>query len=130
MDQVHIAVLNSSKEITDVVSQIFRAEGFSTSTSFTYLYKNNEEAFDNFLKKNKPSVIIYDVALPYEQNYELFRSLSKRDLAKDIPIILTTTNKKALESLVGKTKTYELIGKPYDLKEIVNAVRRVLKAQE
>lgn len=31
-------------------------------------------------------------------------------------IVLTTTNKKRLEELVGPTDAFEIVGKPYDLK--------------
>lgn len=127
MEKLCVAVLNSSKEITDVLSEIFKEEGHDTCTSFTYLYKGDDRSFDRFIKRCKPDVIIYDVAIPYKQNYELFKKLSQHESVKHIPFILTTTNKEALESLVGKTPTHELIGKPYDLKQIVTAVQHACK---
>jgi hypothetical protein len=38
-------------------------------------------------------------------------------------VVLTTTNKKRLEELVGATDAFEIVGKPYDLEQIVNAVK-------
>jgi hypothetical protein len=40
--------------------------------------------------------------------------------------VLTTTNKPALEKLVGETDALEIIGKPYDLRQVVAAVRTAL----
>jgi hypothetical protein len=37
--------------------------------------------------------------------------------------VLTTTNKKRLEELVGPTDAFEIVGKPYDLEMIVGAVK-------
>jgi hypothetical protein len=38
-------------------------------------------------------------------------------------VVLTTTNKKRLEELVGATDAFEIVGKPYDLEMIVQAVK-------
>jgi len=40
--------------------------------------------------------------------------------------VLTTTNKPALDQLVGETEAIEIIGKPYDLDQVVAAVRSAL----
>ncbi len=40
--------------------------------------------------------------------------------------ILTTTNKCALEAFVGEAPALELMGKPYDIDTLVDAVRRAL----
>jgi hypothetical protein len=45
---------------------------------------------------------------------------------RDIPIVLTTTNKRALHDIIGATEALEIIGKPYDLDELAMAVKRVL----
>jgi hypothetical protein len=40
--------------------------------------------------------------------------------------VITTTNKPALESLVGENDALEIIGKPYDLARVIDAVRAAL----
>ena len=122
MAEIKVAVMNTSKEITEVLEEAFKGEGFVTCSSFTYFFKEDFTQFDTFIEKNKPQVIIYDIAIPYKENYELFKKLSSRKSAKNCIFVLTTTNKEALEGLVGKTSAYEIIGKPYDLLVVVNAV--------
>lgn len=99
------------------------AEGYQTNITFTYLLKENEQKIDEFITIHKSQIIIYDIALPYEENYELFNRLRRIKSIRGISFILITTNKSVLESLVGKNSAYEIVGKPYGLCEIINAAR-------
>lgn len=119
-----VAVMNTSKEITQMLEEIIEDAGHTTCSIFTYEFKNQEEEFDAYVNQHKPDVILYDIAPPYKENYLLFIRLSERKHAKGIPFVLTTTNKEALETIVGSTPTHELIGKPYDLQEIIDAIER------
>ena len=124
MKDIKVAVMNTSKEITDMLCEVLGDEGFETISTFTYAFKDNQSLFDEYVKVNKPDVIVYDIAPPYRENYFFFEQLYSRASAKSVPFVLTTTNKDALESFVGNTVTLELIGKPYDLQEIIDAVEK------
>jgi hypothetical protein len=45
---------------------------------------------------------------------------------RGLRFIITTTNKPALDRLVGDTEALEIIGKPYDLQRVTDAVRSAL----
>jgi hypothetical protein len=42
-------------------------------------------------------------------------------------VVLTTTNKRVLEPLAGPTPAHELVGKPFDLGVLVDAVHRAVE---
>lgn len=125
MKPLKVAVLNTSREIMDLLIEVLRAKGFKTCDTFTKYLKDGKVEFDKYVRLNKPDVILYDIAIPYEENYMLFKSLAKSKVVKNIPFVLTTTNKKVLDSLVGKTGAFEIIGKPYDLEELVRIIQSI-----
>lgn len=123
MQGIKVAVMNTSKEITEMLTNVLENEGFTTCSTYTYYFKDHRKEFTTYVKDHKPEVILYDIAPPYKENYLLFERISKLPIAQHMPFVLTTTNKEALESFVGPTSTLELVGKPYDLQEIVNAIK-------
>ncbi|HVT01408.1 MAG TPA: response regulator [Patescibacteria group bacterium] len=121
-----IAIMNSSKEVTGMLKDVLEDSGFETVDVYTYKLKNKEVDIDKFLAEHKPDVILYDIAIPYQENFRFFKSVVKR--VKNIPFIVTTTNKEALDKLVGKTEAFEIIGKPFDLMKLVEMVTSATKA--
>lgn len=118
-----IAVINTSVELTDILRVALESENYDVGVLYTNDIKRRGENLGNFIEREKPEVIVYDIAIPYEENYKLFCKIKDKLEGKGIRFVLTTTNKRALEDLVGKTSAFEIIGKPFDLHALVKAVR-------
>ena len=80
-----------------------------------------------FVQQHRPTVVVYDIPRPYEANWNFLRLLRETDSLKRLGWVLTTTDKKALEAAVGVSEVFEIvIGKPYCIDEVVDAVRELV----
>jgi DNA-binding NtrC family response regulator len=73
-------------------------------------------------------VIIFDIAPPYEENWTFFQLIKNVKEVEGRKFIITTTNKGILETFVGKTDAIEIVGKPFDIEEIVTTVKKTLNS--
>ena len=87
--------------------------------------RNGRMDFLKFVEEHDPDVIVYDISIPYEENWRFLQLLMSSEAMNGRKVVLTTTNKRVLERLVGHdTGAHEIVGKPYDLQAIVNAVQK------
>jgi CheY-like chemotaxis protein len=124
-----IAVFNSSEETIEILKIALEEQGYAVSTGHVADVKKGQLDVLDFVEEHQPDVIIYDVAIPYEENWRFLRLLQSSESLKDAKWVITTTHRKRLEELVGACgEVYEVVGKPYDLIQITNAVKDALAA--
>ncbi len=121
-----IAVFNSSDDTVELLRTALEAEGFQTVAGNIPDVKKGDLDLIDFVNHHTPAVILYDISPPYDANWRFLRLVRSSESLKKHQFVLTTTNKPALEQLVGQTETLEIIGKPYDLRQVVDAVRTAL----
>ena len=119
-----IAVVNSSEDTVEMLRLCLQQNGFtSVVTGHVHDFKTGVEDFPKYLAMHDPKVIIYDISIPYDKNWTFLRLLLDTEAMRGRKIVVTTTNKRRLEELVGPTDAFEIVGKPYDLTQIVEAVK-------
>ena len=125
-----VAVVNSSEDTVEMLREALVLHGFtSVVTGHVHDIKVGATDWPAFLAEHDPAVIVYDLSIPYDQNWTFLKLLLDTDSMRGRKIVMTTTNKGRLEELVGPTDAFEIVGKPYDLDKIVAAVIAALPAR-
>jgi DNA-binding NtrC family response regulator len=126
-----VAVINTSPDVVDMLRITLEHAGIVVVSALTYEVRDGEVDLERFIQQHRPKVIVYDIAPPYENNWLLFQHIRSMDVMKNIHFVLTTTNARQVDTFArgNQQRIYEIIGKPFDLGEIVTAVREALKAR-
>ena len=120
-----VAVINSSEDTIEMVRTCLEHHGLkSVVTAHVTDVRKGRVDFAEFLSRHDPRVLVYDISIPYEDNWHFLQSLLKMEQMEGRRIVITTTNKKVLESLVGPNDAFEIHGKPYDIQAVAAAVVR------
>lgn len=119
-----IAVINSNQDIIEMICMILGQEGYPTVTGHVIDFKRGKDNFVDYLKRNNPKIIVFDIAPPYEENWTFFKLIRETKEAEKIPFIITSTNSAVLKQITGESNSIQIVGKPFDLQEIFNAVKK------
>ncbi|HEX6976470.1 MAG TPA: hypothetical protein VF147_18815 [Vicinamibacterales bacterium] len=124
-----VAVINSSEDTVEMLRHALQHAGFtSIVTGHVTEIRDGKLDFVSYLNEHDPRVLVYDISIPYDQNWTFLKLLMDSQHMRGRTVVVTTTNKRRLEELVGPTEALEIVGKPYDLNAIVESVTRALGA--
>jgi DNA-binding response OmpR family regulator len=122
---VGVAIFNSNDDTVELLRMCLELQGFVVSSGHLADIKRGRFDLSAFLNQHRPAAIIYDLAPPYEQSWNLLKRLRDDGPLAGYKILLTTTNTRRVEEAIGLTEVLEVVGKPYDLEAIVAGVRRL-----
>src|SRR5581483_9499748 len=96
-----VAVFNSSADVVQMLRTALEEEGYTTATAHVTEIKQGQQDVVDFFERYDPQVVIYDVSLPYAENWTFFKLIRDTQAAQGRNFIVTTPNKRALEQAIG-----------------------------
>ena len=124
-----VAIFNASDDTVELLGLILNQRGFRTVSGHVTDVKRGETDFVAFITEHDPQVIIWDISPPYDKNWVFFTLLRTSVALSGRGVVVTTTHKAHLDRMAGtETGAIEIIGKPYDLEAIADAVVKAMPA--
>lgn len=123
-----MALFNASDDTVEMVQGMLNASGLCCLVGCHFAdLKTGRIDFERYLTKHNPDVVIIDISPPYQENWAFFLTLREMNVMKGRGLVLTTTNKRRLDEIVGTdSSSIEIVGKPYDLGQISAAIHSAL----
>ena len=112
-----------------MLSDLLGRAGFLVVSTYTHCIRDGTVDLEAFLRTHHPRVIVYDIAPPYERNWQFLQHL-RRTVLNGYQFVLTTTNPSRVEPFVkGDERVYEVVDKAGSLDEILRATREASRAR-
>lgn len=124
-----MAVFNSNQDVLRLIRTALEDEGYGVVTEHIVHFRDGDADLIDFLATYRPSLLLYDLAPPYQENWNFLQLLQRIPEVSSLPMVLTTVNKAALEKTVGRTDAFEILGTLDNLAPVVDAVNRSIRAR-
>jgi twitching motility two-component system response regulator PilH len=117
----NVLIVDDSTTIRFVMSKMLWESGYHV------IEAQNGETGIKMALEHKPDVIFMDVVMPGINGFQATRTLRKHAATKDIPIIIISGNKQAVEMFwVEKIGANDYMEKPFDREELFHRLEKVL----
>jgi hypothetical protein len=68
-----VALINTAHESIELLQEVMAEAGFATVAAFVVEFKRGERDLRAFFAEHRPQAVIYDIAIPYVENWHFFR---------------------------------------------------------
>jgi len=120
-----VAVFNSNDDVVEMLRIALEMEGLVTISGHVDELRRGRVTLFDIVREHDPRVIIYDLVPPYDHSWRFLDHLRNNSDMRGREFVITSTNpKRALELASGSEEVLEIIGKPYDIRQIVEAVKK------
>src|SRR4051812_13802031 len=108
------AIFNTSNDVIDILRRALEPAGIVAVSVLTYRVRDGEVDIERFMRQHAPDVIVYDIAPPYDANWQLFQHIRQIPSIRELPVVLTSANTTQVRKLAGlNQEIYEVVGKPF-----------------
>jgi CheY-like chemotaxis protein len=124
-----VAVLNTSPDTVELLRIALQHAGLTVVSGYIHDVRDGRLDLEAFVRQHEPKAIVWDISPPYDVQWQFLEHIRQRPACAECRFVVTTTNVQQLRKVAGTDQElHEIIGKPYDLEDIVVAVRNAMRA--
>jgi CheY-like chemotaxis protein len=125
-----VAVLNSNDEIVELLRSAFEQAGMTVVSAHVDAIRRGKTRLADFIQEHDPSVIVYDVVPPYDRSWRFLDHIRSVPTMHHRQFVLTSPNADRARELSGDSDdVFEVVGKPYDVGALTDAVKQATRAR-
>ena len=91
-----LAIVNTSVDLAEMLAEAAKEEGYRTVTGWVSEFRSGRQDPAAFLREHEPDVVLWDIAIPYEENWNFFQSVQQSEAGRGRWFVITTTNRRVL----------------------------------
>jgi len=124
-----VVLFNANLDALAPLARLLESAGFNAVSALIPEVRNGRCDADSIMERHDPSVVVYDIGPPYEENWENFQ-VCRATSMRDRRFVITSANPARVERLAGRDeRIYEIVDEPWDLDNIVHAVKEAARAR-
>lgn len=125
-----VAILNTNDDIVEMLRAGIELAGLIAVSAHVDDIRRGRASLEDFIREHEPTVIVFDVAPPYEQIWRYLSHLREGPLMAGRQWVITSTNvARAGELGATDPEIFEIVGKPYDIDKLVDVIRQAARAR-
>ncbi len=126
-----VAILNSNDDILEMLRIALEQAGFVVVSGHIDKIRRDDQRLSAFIDDHDPAVIVYDLVPPYDRSWRFLEHVRASPSLRGRRFVVTSTNvDRATEAIGDAEYVYEILGKPYDINQIVRAVRGAVDGRD
>ena len=119
-----IAIIHQNRDVADVLCSLLDGEGYRCIPLPLLDPERGESDVLASPDRSNAAVVIYDIPPPYAANWALLQRLRARSSHQARAFLVLTTDNSLLESFRGPADAIDILSEPFNLDDLVAAVRR------